>query len=563
MHITRMQVNHITNPLGFGLGDRPTFSWVVDGALGTRAEASRVAVMREGEVVGDTGWAALDAKACALDVPLAPRTRYTWAVSVRTNAGEEVTSEPAWFETGKMNESWEAAWITCAYDEPRHPVFSRVLELASKPIASARLYVCGFGVYEARIDGRRVSEERLAPGTHAYDKWLQVQTYDVDALVADGAELSFALGHGWYSGRFGFVYSEKGFYGDDWRLIAELRVTYADGTEQVVGTDESWQAGRSNVTFSNIYDGEMRDDTIPASDCVAANLLDDETAARATSLLCDRLSLPVLPHETFLPQLVRTPSGDCVLDLGQNIAGTFRLRVQEPAGTRIRLQFGELLQDGEFYRDNLRTARAEYTYVSGGEPRTVEPSFTFYGYRYVRVETDGAAPEVFDPARFTGVALYSDFDTERTCITTGNAKVNQLISNARWGMRDNFLDTATDCPQRDERMGWTGDANVFSPTALRLGAPYAFYRKYLHDMARASRARRHGPLGHPRLRRAVWQRHGRVGRRNLPDTLEHVRGRRRPRHLGGALRRHARLGGLDLPHRRRGGPRLGQGLPVW
>lgn len=426
MQVKRMQVNHINNPLGFSLGEHPTFSWVVDDALGTCAEASRVVVMRKDEVVADTGWAALDAKACALDIPLAPRTRYTWTVSVRSNACEEATSAPSWFETGKMGEPWEATWLTCAYDEPRHPVFSRALELASKSVASARLYACGLGVYEAHINGCRASEERLAPGTHAYDKWLQVQTYDVTALVANGAELSFALGHGWYSGRFGFVYSEKGFYGNDWRLIAELRVTYADGTEQVLGTDESWRVTRSNVTFSNIYDGEMRDDTLPVSDCTPAELLDGAVAARATSLLCDRLSLPVLPHETFLPQLVRTPSGDCVLDLGQNIAGTFRLHVEEPSGTRIRLQFGELLQDGEFYRDNLRTAKAEYTYVSDGGRKTVEPFFTFYGYRYVRVEIDGAAPKTFDPARFTGIALYSDFDTERARINTGMQRLTSL-----------------------------------------------------------------------------------------------------------------------------------------
>ena len=484
MRIVRMQVNHITNPLGFDLGERPTFSWAVEDATGKRAEASRVVVTRGGEVVADTGWADLDAKACALDVPVAPRTRYEWTVSVRSDAGEEATSDAAWFETAKLDEPWVAQWLTCDYDEPRHPVFSKELALEEgKEVAAARLYMVGLGVYDVCIDGVSVSDEVLAPGTHAFDKWIQYQTYDVTSLVEDGAELSVELGHGWYSGRFGFVKSDHGYYGNDWRLIAELRVTYADGSEQVIGTGEDWQLTRSNVTFSNIYDGERIDDTLPAVEPVAATLLPAEEAAAATKKLHARLSLPVVPHETFSPEVIRTPAGECVLDLKQNIAGTFRMRMHYPAGTVVHVQTSELLQDGSFYRDNLRTALSELWYTSDGTDLEIMPRLTFFGYRYAKIEVDGAAPADFDPADFTGIALYSDFDGERGRITTGHAKVNQLISNARWGMKDNFLDTATDCPQRDERMGWTGDANVFSKTAMLLAEPYAFYRKYLYDMA--------------------------------------------------------------------------------
>ena len=484
MRIARMQVNHIANPLGFDLGERPTFSWVVEEAAGTRAVASRVVVTCAGETVADTGWAELDAKACAIDVPLAPRTRYTWTVSVRTDAGEEATGEPAWFETAKLDEPWAAQWLTCAYDEPRHPVFGKVLALEGEEVASARLYIVGLGVYEVSLGGERVSDEYLAPGTHAFDQWIQYQTYDVTDLVANGAELSVQLGHGWYSGRFGFVKSDVGYYGNDWRLIAELRITYADGSEQVIGTDESWQVTRSNVIFSNIYDGERIDDTLAPVAPVAATLLDAEEAAAATAKLHARLSLPVTAHETFAPELIRTPAGECVLDLEQNIAGTFSLHGQWPQGAKVHVQVGELLQDGNFYRDNLRTALAEFWYTSDGAEHVLEPRLTFYGYRYAKIEVDGVAPADFDAADFTGIALYSDFDAERGRITTGHAKINQLISNARWGMKGNFLDTATDCPQRDERMGWTGDANVFSKTALLMASPYAFYRKYLYDAAK-------------------------------------------------------------------------------
>jgi alpha-L-rhamnosidase len=509
MKVARLQVNHIQNPLGFDLGERPTFSWVVEDASGKAAEASRVQVTRGGQTVLDTGWADLDAKACALDVPLAPRTRYEWCVSVRSDAGEEATSETAWFETAKMDEPWQAQWLTCDNDDPRHPIFSKTLALTSKELASARLYLVGLGLYEASIDGHKLGDEYLAPGTHAFDKWIQYQTYDVTEQLRDGAELSVALGRGWYSGRFGFVKTDTGYYGNDWRLIAELHLSYADGTEQVIATDDSWQVTRGTVNFSNIYDGEHRDDTLPQTEPVPAALEGAQTAAEATAKLHDRISLPVTAHETLTPTIISTPAGECVLDLGQNISGTFSLHGQWPRGTKVRVQTSELLQDGNFYRDNLRTALSEYVYVSDGNEHTLRPLFTFYGYRYAKIEVDGVAPESFDPTDFVGIVLHSDFDPNRGRITTGNPKVNQLISNARWSMRDNFVDTATDCPQRDERMGWTGDANVFSKTALLMAAPYAFYRKYLFDMALEQQAAdgampmvvpSYGLLGAP----AVW-----------------------------------------------------------
>ena len=496
--IVNLAVNHIVNPLGFDLGAKPTFSWIVEDSAGTRATESRIVIARGDSTVCDTGWADLDAKACALELDLEPRTRYEWRVSVRTDAGEEAASEPAWFETAKMGEEWSAQWITCDFEEPRHPVFFKELspELLSDAV-SARLYICGLGLYDVRIDGCAISDELLAPGTHAYDQWLQYQTYDVTALLqhapAEGSLIEILLGHGWYSGRFSFILTDGGFYGADWRLIAELRIAYADGSERVVGTDGTWQVRRSHVTFSNIYDGERVDDTLSELPVFAASLLDAEKAAEATAKLHDRLSLPVVAHETFKPKLVYTPAGEKVLDLGQNIAGTFKLvlRDPQPDHVHVHLQFSELLQDGNFYRDNLRTAEAAYDYV-GTMPDEgileVAPHFTFYGYRYVKVTGNVNISAM----QFTGVALYSDFDSCRGTVVTGSSKVNQLISNARWGMRDNFLDTPTDCPQRDERMGWTGDANVFSGTALRLANPYAFYRKYLYDMALEQKAREGG-----------------------------------------------------------------------
>ncbi len=479
MKIERLRTNHMTNPLGYALGN-PTFTWEVTEATGTTAIASRIVVTCAGETVADTGWRDLDSACAHVDgLSLEPRTRYEWTVSVRGDGGDQAASETSWFETGKMDEPWEALWITCDSAEPRHPVFcTSVAPDRSREISSARLYVCGLGIYDAYIGGEHVGTEWLAPATHAYDRWLQVATHDVTDALRQSGELEVRMGNGWWKGRFGFIPADQGYYGDDWRLIAELHVTYADGEERVFGTGDDWSVMRSNVLASNIYDGERIDDTLGVLPQVPATLLAEDEARSATEKLSDRLSLPICAHQTFAPTLMHTPANEQVFDLGQNIAGTFRLRVHELKGTEIRVEVGEVLQDGNFYRDNLRSAKAELVYVSDGNEHIIEPRFTYYGYRYAKVE--GISDLSQDD--FEGVALYSAFE-ETGSLTTGNPLVNQLISNATWGMRDNFVDTPTDCPQRDERLGWTGDAQVFSATALYLADQYPFYRKYLHDMA--------------------------------------------------------------------------------
>ena len=259
------------------------------------------------------------------------------------------------------------------------------------------------------------------------------------------------------------------------QLLAELRVRYEDDTEEALGTDESWQVTRSSLVDSGIYDGEIRDDTLPETPAVSARLWEGEAPG-----MHDRMSVPVRAHEVFTPRLIRTPAGEKVLDIGQNLAGIFRMRVRLPRGRKMRLLFGEALPDGNFSQENLRSAKAEYVYVSDGKPHELSPCFTYYGFRYVKVE--GA--EELKPEDFQVLALYSDVPVAGR-MRTGHAKINRLISNITWSMKSNFMDTPTDCPQRDERMGWTGDAQIFSETALYLCGAYPFYRKYLFDMSEA------------------------------------------------------------------------------
>lgn len=471
MRIASCKVNHLSDPLGYDM-QTPVFSWVVSEARGRAAAASRLIVRCGDLAVADTGWAPLNSLATPLSLPLKPRTRYTWTVAVRTDAGEEGQSGENWFETARLDEPWTGRWIGCDDREPRHPIFSKRIA-PRKPVRAARLYICGLGLYEAAWNGQKIGAERLTPYCTNYHAWVQYQTYDITACAQAEGTLSVTLGNGWYKGRFGFnAAKEQHYYGDSWKLIADVALTYADGSEEIIGTDESWQVTRSSITFSNIYDGEWRDDTLPPLPAVPARRTD---APRGR--LCARLSTPVCAREELTPTLLRTPAGENVLDVGQNMTGGFRLRVRAPRGTVIRLQFGELLQQGNFYRDNLRTAKAEYVYTADGEARTIEPRFTFYGYRYVKVE--GIDP--VDPADFTALVFYSELP--RTgFLQTGSALVNQLIHNAEWGQIGNFLDVPTDCPQRDERMGWTGDAQVFAPTACYQRDCAAFFAKYLRDM---------------------------------------------------------------------------------
>lgn len=477
MRIYDAKINHLENPLGFRL-IRTVFSWKVAEAEGKSQTWARIRVAEDksfARMVYDSGNdSAANATAYPAELDLRPRCRYFWKVAVRTDFGEEAESSVQWFETAKREEAWEAKWITCD-NKKRHPYFEREI-LPEKAVKKARLYVCGLGLYEAFWNGERIGDEYLMPYSNDYKEWIQYQTFDITQQLQTGGRLAVLLGNGWYKARFGFAAKEDvGFYGNEWKLIAEIRITYADGTETVIGTDENWTVRRSNILFSNLYDGEIVDDTLkelPQEQAVLADAPEGK--------LTERMSLPVCVHEVFEPvELLHTPAGEAVFDMGQEFTGIFALRVQEPVGTRIHIQTGEILQQGNFYNGNLRTAKSEYIYVSNGEETVIKPHFTFYGYRYVKIQ----GIKNLQKEDFKGLALYSSLKPVGN-ITTGHSLVNRFIENVRWGLQSNFVDVPTDCPQRDERMGWTGDAQVFSATAMYLKDCYAFYAKYLYDLAR-------------------------------------------------------------------------------
>ena len=480
MRVYGMQVNHIARPLGFDLTPL-RFSYKVACEGGKRQQSARVRVYGPDEsVVYDSGTRQdIDSLCFAPDIPLSPRTRYTWDVAVTADTGETALSPRAWFETAKQQEPWLGQWIAA----PREIANARLVKRFTLPgrVVSARLYICGLGLYEAFINGQKAGDEYLAPGCNKYDSWLQYQTYDVTDLLAEDNEIAVLLGDGWYKGRFGFQ-GQKEIFGNTQALICELHAALDNGAEIIIPSDDTWRCGESPVLFSNIYDGETWDASKPLAAELPARLLPDMD----TGLLRPRMSPPVRAMLTLRPAAVlHTPAGETVLDMGQEITGFVTFRAAAERGHTYTLRYGEILQDGCFYTDNLRTARQTFTYICDGQEAWARPHFTFFGFRYIKLEGFGEEIDLHD---FVGCVLYSDME-QTAFIRTASDKVNRLCENALWGQRGNFVDVPTDCPQRDERMGWTGDAQVFCATACYQMSSAAFYAKFMRDMAFEQRER--------------------------------------------------------------------------
>ncbi len=484
MKLSHLRTNHVTKPLGLNMA-RPVFTWTAYDTPDKKQAAAQITVRQGGETVFDSGRRE-DISSLGFEAPidLMPRKRYDWTVTVWGDGGD-TASAGSYFETAKQDEPFEASWIAAApegifADNERQPLLARDFGLRGS-IKSARAYACGLGIYELYINGRKAGDEYLLPGYHCYDFNLEYQTFDITALLKEGQNRAgLALGPGWYKGDMIFDRYHD-LYGDTMHAICELRVTYEDGSEDVIGTDSTWRAYPSPVTFSNIYDGEHFDEnlTVPGwsepgcgAESFGTVIYEEKTPLAA------RRGPKIVKKQEFAPiEVIHTEKGETVLDFGQNMTGWVEFNASLPKGSVIKLSYGEVLQKGCFYRDNLRTAKAEYIYTSNGESRRVRPHFTFYGFRYVKVE----GVENVCPGDFTACHIRSDIDPIGS-IVTDNVRVNQLFHNAMWGQFDNFLDLPTDCPQRDERLGWTGDAAIISATACKNIYMPAFFRHFIENV---------------------------------------------------------------------------------
>ena len=469
------------NPLG--IDENPHFSWkLVSKKQNVMQKQYQIQVTSHGKLIWDSGIVESNQ---SVQVPyagkkLVPMTRYEVMVNVWNNYGE-LLQEKGFFETGLMGEAnWKASWIT--HDLPEGetdcPIFTRCF-VAEKKIKEARLYATALGVYEAKINDCKVGDAFLAPGWTSYHNRIQYQTYDITSLLSQKNEIDIMVGNGWYKGELGFD-ARPDIYGDRTALLAMLRIEYEDGATEFIGTDNDWKIRTGEVRFSEIYHGEIQDYVQKGKEISTAVLVKN---AEDIGKVISQESEPVRITKRFeVQKKIITPKGEVVFDFGQNMAGLVEITLPELVGDKLIVRHAETLdKDGNFYTENLRTARCTDIYVYGKDQvgMRVIPHFTFHGFRYICVEGAG---DTVSAEHFTACALHTDMQVTGT-FSSDNKLVDQLQNNIQWGQRGNFLDVPTDCPQRDERLGWTGDAQVFCGTASYNFNTALFFKKWIRDMA--------------------------------------------------------------------------------
>jgi alpha-L-rhamnosidase len=399
-------------------------------------------------------------------------------------------SKPAYWQMGLLNTGdWKAKWVQAGFLEDTiqrpSPLFRKEFK-ASKKVLSATIYITAHGLYEASINSKRVGDYYLTPGWTSYNKRLQYQSFDVTSLVHQGNNaIGVTLGSGWYRGYLAWS-GNKNTYGNDVALLLQLDVLYTDGSKETIASNESWKSSTGSILSSEIYHGEIIDAGKDKKGWDASGFNDtgwsNVTVKDFTkSILVSTQNEPIRKHETFKPlRIITTPKGEKVIDFGQNLVGWVQVKVKGGPGDSIKIYHAEVLdKKGNFYTENLRVAKAEGIYIlKGGAEEFFEPHFTFYGFRYIKVE--GFSGEIM-PENFTAVALYSDMQPAGK-FSCSDPLINQLQHNIQWGQKGNFLDVPTDCPQRDERLGWTGDAQVFSRTAAFNMNVNNFFAKWLKDV---------------------------------------------------------------------------------
>ncbi len=374
----------------------------------------------------------------------------------------------------------DAKWIAAKEDiNKENRVYSKEFNI-DKKIKKASLSVTALGCYNAYINDEKVGDIVLAPGLTSYAHRLQYQVYDVTEMIEKENKISIEVGPGWMHSKMNSGWHAHRHdpihdtYDLPYATLAELAIETEDGKE-IIYTDDSWSAASGKVLFSDIYDGEIYDATAEEKNLGNAVVFEDIYNGILTEQECE----PVREKKRLKPRLFTTPKGERVLDFGQNISGYVEITVNAKKGDRIELTCGEVLDnDGNFYNENYRGADPVYTYICTDGEQTIKPQFTFYGFQYVKIVE---APDDVTADNFTGIAIWSDM--ERTGdIKTGHSGINQLFSNTIWSQRDNFVDIPTDCPQRDERLGWTGDAQIFAETACYNYNVNLFFDKWLRDV---------------------------------------------------------------------------------
>lgn len=410
---------------------------------------------------------------------LTPFTVYEVNVKATGTSGA-VAQATTFFETGRLNTTWKAKWITDgSYDFPKKespkPMTFRHRFAVKKPIKRAWINSTALGIYELVLDGEKVGSDYFAPGNTSYLHQIQYQTYDITERLKDENTLVAIAGGGWAAGSFNHVRKSK-ISADKQAFLCEVHIEYEDGTDEVISTDESWQVTlEGNYQFAEFYDGETYDARINLDKASWKNA--STTVPRGNPNIIANYGAPVRVQEVMRPvSCVALPSGELIYDFGQNFAGVVSAKIRGQAGQEIIFRHAEVLVDGELFVKSLRTAKATATYICTDGEQSYSPRLTYMGFRYVGVQ--GIKQEDLQLSAFV---LHSDFE-EIGNFECSNELINKLQSNIRWGGKSNFVDIPTDCPQRDEREGWTGDIAVFASTACYNFDMSRFFGKWLLDM---------------------------------------------------------------------------------
>lgn len=494
--VSNLLCENLANPIGLDV-KQPRFSWQLVAAKKNTMQTAyeiriskdmtmKTAVWTTGKVVSDQSVLVSYAGS-----PLESNQRYFWQVKVWDNQGNvSAWSTPAFWQTAFLSANdWKAKWIRAGFDEDTlmrpSPIFRRNFNL-KKQVKSATAYITAQGLYEGFLNGKRIGDMYLTPFWTAYQKRLQYQVFDVTSLLQQGDNTVGAmLGSGWFRGFLAWD-NNKNIYGKDLALLFQMEITYTDGTKETIISDENWKSNTGHILYSEVYNGETIDARKEEKGWHTSNYNDTKWAGvRLTDYkgtLLATYNEPIRKQEIFKPiKIFKTPKGEQVIDFGQNLVGLVQVKVKGKAGDKITIYHAEVLDKaGNFYTENLRAAKQKNEYIlKGGEDEFFEPHFTFQGFRYIKIE---GFPTEIKAENFTAVALYSDMKKTGE-FTSSNQLINQLQHNIQWGQNGNFLDVPTDCPQRDERLGWTGDAQAFARTATFNRQSHNFFTKWLKDVA--------------------------------------------------------------------------------
>lgn len=538
--ISQLRTEYLVDPIGIGVR-RPRLSWTLESpARGAVQAARRIVASSSAELLSeqrgdlwDTGWVeSRQTNQIEYEgAPVQARQRVWWAVQVEDGAGTRSPwSEPAFWETGLLpstdlpaemhgdeRSEWEARWVSMPgllpdpdIEKAQHwdglvpaPHFRRAFE-SRNDLKRARLYVTARGVYEARLNGSRVGDHALAPGWTDYTRRIEYQTFDVTELIRSGENVVGAvIAPGWYAGYIGFG-PQCRHYGSTPQLLMQLHLDYTDGTEEVIASSDDWQAGTGAVRYGDLFMGEHIDARRDpagwdAPDFDAGAWTGVAVSAIGAVPIVSSMAEPVRALDEIRPVSISRIAPDVhIVDLGQNIAGRVRIAASGEAGTTIRLRHGEMLNpDGTLYTENLRGSLAEDTFVLAGTGKTelFKPQFTWHGFRYIEVTGY--------PGDLTADAILGRFVGSDTTpsggFTCSDPLIDKLQQNIVWGQRGNFLSIPTDCPQRDERLGWLGDAQAFVGTAVGNMDVAAFFTKWTQDLRDAQSVAGAYPDVAPRL----------------------------------------------------------------